>query len=53
MPRWAYVPGETDEASADYDTLAEVTEAGKGLLVVASREGRRAADAGELEVLAG
>lgn len=23
MPRWAYVPGETDEASADYDTLAQ------------------------------
>jgi hypothetical protein len=23
MPRWAYVPGETDEASADYETLAQ------------------------------
>ena len=23
MPRWAYVPGETDEADADYETLAQ------------------------------
>jgi DUF309 family protein family protein len=23
MPRWAYVPGETDEANADYETLAQ------------------------------
>src|ERR1700676_585707 len=22
LPRWAYVPGETDEADADYETLA-------------------------------
>src|SRR5260221_9522809 len=25
LPRWAYVPGEADEASADYETLAQVT----------------------------
>jgi len=25
LPRWAYVPGETDEANADYETLAQVT----------------------------
>jgi hypothetical protein len=25
LPRWAYVPGETAEAEADYDTLATVT----------------------------
>ena len=25
LPRWAYVPGETDEAHADYETLAQVT----------------------------
>jgi len=24
LPRWAYVPGETDEADADYETLAQV-----------------------------
>src|SRR5450755_5132191 len=24
LPRWAYVPGETEEASADYETLAQV-----------------------------
>lgn len=24
LPRWAYVPGETDEANADYETLAQV-----------------------------
>jgi hypothetical protein len=24
LPRWAYVPGETDEAYADYETLAQV-----------------------------
>ena len=23
LPRWAYVPGETDEADADYETLAQ------------------------------
>src|ERR1700693_2319177 len=23
MPRWAYVPGETEEADADYETLAQ------------------------------
>src|ERR1700737_993251 len=23
MPQWAYVPGETDEANADYETLAQ------------------------------
>src|SRR5450432_1628633 len=23
MPQWAYVPGETEEADADYDTLAQ------------------------------
>src|SRR5713101_8392203 len=23
MPQWAYVPGETDEADADYETLAQ------------------------------
>jgi hypothetical protein len=23
MPRWAYVPGETAEADADYETLAQ------------------------------
>src|ERR1700731_2639728 len=23
LPRWAYVPGETDEANADYETLAQ------------------------------
>jgi hypothetical protein len=23
LPRWAYVPGETDEAGADYETLAQ------------------------------
>jgi len=25
LPRWAYVPGEADEADADYETLAQVT----------------------------
>src|ERR1700712_1606564 len=25
LPRWAYVPGETDEANADFETLAQVT----------------------------
>src|ERR1700736_1647833 len=25
LPRWAYVPGETEEANADYETLAQVT----------------------------
>ena len=25
LPRWAYVPGETDEAAADYETLAQVS----------------------------
>ena len=25
LPRWAYVPGETDEANADYETLAQIT----------------------------
>jgi hypothetical protein len=25
LPRWAYVPGETAEANADYETLAQVT----------------------------
>src|ERR1700754_4121255 len=25
LPRWAYGPGETDEANADYETLAQVT----------------------------
>jgi hypothetical protein len=25
LPRWAYVPGETAEADADYETLAQVT----------------------------
>ena len=25
LPRWAYVPGETGEADADYETLAQVT----------------------------
>ena len=25
LPRWAYVPGETDEADADYETLARAT----------------------------
>src|SRR5712675_3767149 len=25
LPRWAYVPDEADEASADYETLAQVT----------------------------
>ena len=25
LPRWAYVPGETDKANADYETLAQVT----------------------------
>jgi hypothetical protein len=25
LPRWAYVPGETDEANADYETLTQVT----------------------------
>jgi hypothetical protein len=24
LPQWAYVPGETDEAAADYETLAQV-----------------------------
>src|SRR4051812_36604649 len=24
LPRWAYVPGEADEASADYETLAQI-----------------------------
>ena len=24
LPRWAYVPGETEEANADYETLAQV-----------------------------
>jgi hypothetical protein len=24
LPQWAYVPGETDEAGADYETLAQV-----------------------------
>ena len=24
LPRWAYVPGEADEADADYETLAQV-----------------------------
>jgi hypothetical protein len=25
LPRWAYVPGEADEADADYETLAQIT----------------------------
>ena len=25
LPRWAYVPGETEEAAADYETLAQVS----------------------------
>src|SRR5882762_10026129 len=25
LPRWAYVPGEADEANADYETLAQIT----------------------------
>jgi DUF309 family protein family protein len=25
LPRWAYVPGETEEANADYETLAQIT----------------------------
>src|ERR1700738_2732105 len=25
LPRWAYVPGEAEEADADYETLAQVT----------------------------
>ena len=25
LPRWAYLPGEADEAAADYETLAQVT----------------------------
>ena len=25
LPRWAYVPGETDEANADFEVLAQVT----------------------------
>src|SRR6266481_8323883 len=25
LPRWAYVPGDTDEANADYETLAQIT----------------------------
>ena len=25
LPRWAYVPGEADQAVADYETLAQVT----------------------------
>jgi hypothetical protein len=25
LPRWAYVPGEVNEAGADYETLAQVT----------------------------
>src|SRR6185369_2899841 len=25
LPRWAYVPGEADEAAADYETLAQIT----------------------------
>ena len=25
LPRWAYVPGEADEACADYETLAQIT----------------------------
>ena len=24
LPHWAYVPGETDAAAADYETLAQV-----------------------------
>jgi hypothetical protein len=24
LPRWAYVPGETEEANAGYETLAQV-----------------------------
>jgi hypothetical protein len=24
LPRWAYVPGDTDKARADYDTLAQI-----------------------------
>ena len=26
LPRWAYVPGECEEADADYETLAQVAE---------------------------
>jgi hypothetical protein len=26
LPRWAYVPGECDEADADFETLAQVAE---------------------------
>src|SRR5436190_3654136 len=25
LPRWAYVPGESEKSSADYDTLAQIT----------------------------
>ena len=25
LPRWAYVPGEADEADADFETLAQIT----------------------------
>jgi hypothetical protein len=25
LPRWAYVPGESDKSSADYETLAQIT----------------------------
>ena len=25
LPRWAYVPGEPDKPSADYETLAQIT----------------------------
>jgi hypothetical protein len=25
LPRWAYVPGESEKSSADYETLAQIT----------------------------
>jgi hypothetical protein len=25
LPRWAYVPGESQKSSADYETLAQIT----------------------------